>query len=166
VRLLRRVRDARTLSTLLRAAERHAHDLGDAPPGTEHLLLAALDLPDGSARRAFARVGADPDGLRAAVVRGHDDALRAIGLEPPDEASLGADRPARPRLYRATPAVTLAVHATAPLAKADGGLQSAHVVVTVAEQEHGTAARALRAMGVDRLALAAAARAEAAEATR
>jgi hypothetical protein len=164
MRLLRRVRDARTFSTLLREAERHAHDLGDAAPGTEHLLLAALDLPDGTARRAFVRVGADPDAFRAAIVRGHDDALRAIGLEPPDEAYLGADRPAKPRIYRATTAVTLAVQAMAALAKADGGFQSAHAVVTVAELEQGTAARAFRAMGVDRLALETAARAEAAEA--
>ena len=43
---------------------------------------------------------------------------------------------------------------------ADDGLLGAHVVAAVAEIPHGTAARALATLGIDRAELAAAARAE------
>ncbi|MGZ8476106.1 MAG: Clp protease N-terminal domain-containing protein, partial [Candidatus Limnocylindria bacterium] len=46
----------RTIKKLLTDAEVEARAMGEAEPGAEHLLLAALDLPDGSARRAFERL--------------------------------------------------------------------------------------------------------------
>ncbi|MEZ5102114.1 MAG: Clp protease N-terminal domain-containing protein [Thermoleophilia bacterium] len=45
------------MGRLLEAAEAVARRDGAEQPGPEHLLLAALDLPDGSARRAL---GLDP----------------------------------------------------------------------------------------------------------
>jgi ClpA/ClpB-like protein len=50
-------------------------------PGAEHLLLAALELPDGTARRAFERVGADPNALRQAIEEQHAEALCAVGID-------------------------------------------------------------------------------------
>jgi hypothetical protein len=44
-----------------------------------------------------------------------------------------------------------------PAAEKPSNLVGAHVVAAIAEMEHGSAARALRAMGVDRHALATAA---------
>ncbi|MBJ7457247.1 MAG: peptidase, partial [Thermoleophilia bacterium] len=72
-----------TLSALLRSAEADALATGEELPGAEHLLLAALDLEDGTARRAFTAVGADAAGLRDAIAGQHADALRAIGIDPP-----------------------------------------------------------------------------------
>jgi hypothetical protein len=66
VKLRNPVRDMRTIKTLMTGAEAEALEAGESVPGAEHLLLSALALPDGSARRAFERVGADPDELRAA----------------------------------------------------------------------------------------------------
>jgi hypothetical protein len=51
--------------------------MGAVSPGPEHLLLSALGMDDGTARRAFARVGADADGFAVAVAAGHDAAFRA-----------------------------------------------------------------------------------------
>lgn len=161
-----RVRDVRTIKELLTGAEAEAHRTGDIQPGAEHLLLSALALPDGSAARAFERVGADPGRLRAAIAAQHADALRAIGIEPPDDAALdaavGRDPPAAAGMFRSNASARTAFQRASEMARSEKplGLVGAHVVVAVAEQEHGTAARALTLMGIDRAALAAAARAE------
>jgi hypothetical protein len=49
-RLRHRLRGVGTLKTLCEAAEQHARRAGQDQPGAEHFVLAALDLPDGSAR--------------------------------------------------------------------------------------------------------------------
>lgn len=161
------VRDIQTLSALLNAAEADALAAGEELPGAEHLLPAALDLEDGTARRAFAAVGADPDGLRDAIAAQHADALRAVGIEPPPESVLapgaGDPPPAPRRAYRATPSGQAAFQRAIELQKHTRGsrLLGAHVVAAVAEMEHGTVPRALRAMGVAPAELAGAARREA-----
>jgi ATP-dependent Clp protease ATP-binding subunit ClpA len=168
MKLMNPARDARVIKTLLEAAEAEAERAGEREPGAEHLLLAALDLPEGSARRAFAAVGADPDGLRAAIAGRHADALRAIGIEPPDDDDLDAAVAAapprrRPAAFKSTAPARAAFQRAAELSRSVKGMRftGAHVVAAVAEQHRGTAARALTAMGIDRAALAAAARAEA-----
>jgi ATP-dependent Clp protease ATP-binding subunit ClpA len=161
------VRDMRTIKRLLTGAEAEAHQAGESVPGAEHLLLSALELPDDSARRAFERVGADPDGLRAAIAAQHADALRAIGIEPPDDAALdtgaGKEPPAPTGVFRSSASAQSAFQAASKMARSGRStpLVGAHVVAAVADMEHGTAARALTAMGVDRGELAAAAREEA-----
>src|SRR5687767_10675111 len=75
MKLTKRVRDVRTINMLLTGAEAEARRAGESLPGAEHLLLSAIALPDGSARRAFERVGADPDRLQAAIAAQHADAL-------------------------------------------------------------------------------------------
>jgi ATP-dependent Clp protease ATP-binding subunit ClpA len=166
MRLLKPVRDIRTIKTLLTRAEAQAHEAGDAMPGAEHLLLSALALPDGTARRALERVGADPDGLRPAIAAQHAQALLAIGIEPPDDDVLGlpagSGGAAARGVFRATASAQAAFRAAVDLAKADKGspLLGAHVVAAVARMEHGTSTRALRAMGIDRHALAIAAQQE------
>ena len=159
------VRDVRTIKTLLSGAEAEAQRAGESLPGAEHLLLSALALPDGSARRAFERVGAHPDRLRAAIAQQHADALRSIGIEPPDDAALDAEvdseTPAPTGVFRSNASVRHAFQAASEMARSaePPRLAGAHVVAAVAEMEHGTAARVLAAMGIDRSALAAAARA-------
>lgn len=160
------VRNIQTLSALLRTAEAEALATGEELPGAEHLLLAALDLEDGTARRAFAAVGADSAGLRDAIAAQHADALRAIGIDPPPDSVLAppaGDPPSARRAYRATPSGQAAFHRAVELQKRTRGsrLLGAHVVAAVAEMEHGTAPRALRAMGIASAELAEAARREA-----
>jgi ATP-dependent Clp protease ATP-binding subunit ClpA len=161
VKLNHRMRDVRTIKTLLTGAEAEAHEAGDSLPGAEHLLLSALALPEGSAARAFERVGADPGQLRAAIAAQHADALRSIGIEPPDDSALAGGMPTATRVYRSNASARSAFQAASKLARSDGRLVGAHVVAAVAAMEHGSAARALTVMGIDRAALAAAAQAEA-----
>ncbi len=164
MKLPKTVRNVQTISALLKTAEAEALATGEELPGAEHLLLSALALEDGTARRAFAAVGADPDRLREAIAAQHAEALRAIGIEPLADGMLdpsGAPAPAR-RAYRASPSGQAALHAAVDLHKRHKGsrLLGAHVVAAVADMEHGTGPRALRAMGIDPPALADAARRE------
>ena len=80
MRLGNPVREIRTIDRLLTGAEAQARRLGDDLPGAEHLLLSALELPDGTARATFARVGADADRLAEAIADRHAAALRAVGI--------------------------------------------------------------------------------------
>ena len=155
------IQDMRTVKALLTRAEELAAGSGESQPGAEHLLLSALELPEGSARRSFERVGADPDAFEPAIAAQHADALRALGIEPPAEDTLAPPEAKPSRWYRANASLQRAFQEAAELARDDGTwLTGAHVVVAVAGMEHGTAARALQSMGVDRERLAAAAAAE------
>ncbi len=159
MRLPRAIQDMRTIKTLLTAAEAEAQQAGDNLPGPEHLLLAAFDLPDGTARRAFERAGADPAGFRPAVDEAHRQAMHDIGVH---VAGAGLPLPAaHPAggIYRLTAPGQAVFQAAVQLAKAGqrSALCEAHVVAAVGEQERGTVARALKTLGVDRGALRAAA---------
>lgn len=148
----------KSVKTLIASAEDRANALGDSSVGAEHLLLAALDAPDGSARRAFARAGADPDAFSVAVEACHDPALRRLGLEPVQPELLGAVSRGPQRLSESAAHVlrSATTNSRADRARTLG----AGVVAAVAELEHGTAARALHVLHIDRAALAAAAQAE------
>ncbi|MGD9571008.1 MAG: Clp protease N-terminal domain-containing protein [Thermoleophilia bacterium] len=157
------VREIRTIDRLLKGSEAQARRMGDEIPGAEHLLLSALELPDGTARAAFTAVGADPDALLPAVAEAHAEALRAVGIAV-DAASLGDPGPLEPVTSgptRSDPSQQAAFQEAVRLSKLErpAELRGAHVVIAVAGMEHGTAPRALAAMGVDRDALVAAARA-------
>lgn len=151
---------AKALKTLVLDAQSEAQRLGDAATGAEHLLIAALAAPDGSARRAFARAGVDPTAFRGAVEDSHDAALRGLGLAPVDPELLGDGTRGKQRL---TESAAHVLRSAATLSKGSSvrpELLGAQVVVAVTELEHGTAARALRVLDVDRAALAVAAHAE------
>jgi len=149
----------RTVSRLLRGAERIARASGEEVPGAEHLLLSAMDLPDGTARRAFERVGADPDGLAAAIAAQHADALRAVGIDAGDLDDLEVPAQEGRGVFRSTPSAQAVFRRAVDLSGTPRPRQllGAHIVVAVAEMEHGTAARALSRMGVERGQLARAA---------
>lgn len=164
-RFRQRVRDMGTIKALCEAAERHALAAGQREPGAEHFLQAALDLPDGSARRAFARAGADPAQLPAAIERQYHDALRNIGLDPaPLAETPPAPVPAAGGLYRTAASGQAVIQGLAALRETDSEapLLGCHVVAVVAAMPQGVAARALRAMGAQPEALARAACEEAA----
>ena len=149
-----RARDMQTLSSLMIAATSNAATNGSNNAGAHHLLLAAVTLEDDeSGREAFVNLGADPDQLESAI----EEALGAgvPGIEMPDANS---ERSATEVKVDAT--FDAAIQATHGFHNADGGvrpLRTAHVVAGVASIEHGLAARALAAMGIDTDALVAAA---------
>jgi ATP-dependent Clp protease ATP-binding subunit ClpA len=159
-RLKPRSADMRTIKPLSDAAERQANAMGEQAPGPEHFLLAALDLPDGLARQAFVRAGADLAGLAAAIAAQHGAALATVGV---DATLLGDTAPVPPAagLYRAKGSMEDVMRTLAELPRAAGEpLTGAHVVQVIAAGTQGSAARALRAMPVDAAALVEAARVE------
>lgn len=156
-----KIAEMTTIKEVLTSAESLAHEMGDKEPGSEHLLLAAIDMRDGLARRAFEQVGADPDEFANAIVRQHEEALASAGIEtapkPPTHIPAQDKKPMNlgPSARTAFQRATKSVKQYRPAA-----FGSAHVVIAVTEQEQGTAARALAGMGIDRARLRAAAEAE------
>ena len=161
----KRFRDAGTLQTLFASAERHANEEGQTEPGAEHLVMAALEMPDGTASKAFERVGAKPARFRDAVAQQYVEALRSVGIETSSAAPIRDAQPVpatKGAVYTAHPSVQALMQtltsdrpftASPPLLGAD-------ILIAATAGQHTIAVRALRAMGVDPAALAAAARAE------
>lgn len=157
--------DMRTIKQLLTDAERIAREMGEEEPAAEHLLLSAMGLPDGSAGRALGSQGVDADAIRAALRAEQVDALVAAGVSRvaaetmADPIPLGAA--GAPILYNAGPTAREVFQDAGKLARSSKQrLAGAHVVVAVAALERGTVPRVLDRLGVDRLRLADAARAE------
>ncbi len=154
----RTIADMRSISELLTAAERESVAMGQADPGAEHLLLAALTVTDGSARAAFAALGGGYDSLSDAIARNEAQALAAIGVTA-DPTAPGARAVPRGRgPYRSKGSLQELFQAMKRAANAQHGpLRSAHVLVAAADLTEGTLARALALMKIDRDELRAAA---------
>lgn len=151
--LKRRISDMAVIRRLCLEAEAYARKDGQYEPGAEHFLLAALDLPDGTARRAFARVGGDHESLEATIAAQHDSALSAIGVTPNINLKPGITEPSG-GLYLAAPSGQQVMQELAAHRIANSpGLVGADIVAIVAAFPRGVAARALREMGVSRDAL-------------
>lgn len=163
-----RFRDMSTIKALCLAAERHANADGQKEPGAEHFVLAALESPDGTARKAFEQIGTDPGGFAAAIARQHVDALQAVGIEvPPGMGDTTVAVPPSTGAYQTQASAHTMMQLLARQQKDNAGapLLSAHVLVAATSAQHGVALRALKAMGVSPQALAEAARAEISTAT-
>ncbi len=160
--------DMRTIKQLLTDAERIAREVGEEEPGAEHLLLAAIGLPDGTAARALGKVGVDADRIRAALREEQADALVSVGVPRETAEAMAVPAPlgpaGAPLLYGAGPSAREAFGEAATMARsAKQRLAGAHVVAAVAGIERGTMARVFELIGVDRQRLADAAREEIAE---
>jgi ATP-dependent Clp protease ATP-binding subunit ClpA len=154
-----KLRDMGTIRTLCEAAEAYALEDRQQQPGAEHFLLAALDLKDGTARLAFQRTGADPEGLKPAIEQQYAAALHSIGIHVALAANRDEASPKRAETgaYQAAPSGQEVMQALADSRQGHGPLLGAHIVAIVATMPHGVAARALRGMGVDAARLRAAA---------
>ena len=161
--LVNAVREMRTIKRLLTRAEAEARSGGEQTPGPEHLLLAATALSDGTAARALERVGVGPQRLRTAIEEAHASALAAVGIEVEHHSggTAGLRGPAS-GVFRSTPQAQQVFQEAVALSKSTkpSRLQGAHVVAAICDLEHGTTARALAALTVDRDRLREAARAE------
>lgn len=167
-KLKARVGSARTISALLTQAEQTARRRGAERPGAEHLVLAALQLPDGTAARALRRVGRTADDFDAALEAQEAEDLERIGVRADDDR-ISAELPApsdATGIYRSEPSAQELFRAAAEAARRDGGnLVGAHVLHAAGALEHGPTARALRRMGIDESQLQRAASAEIAAVT-
>ncbi|HEX8612716.1 MAG TPA: Clp protease N-terminal domain-containing protein [Telluria sp.] len=166
-RIRQRLGDMKTIRHLCQGAETYALADQQRAPAAEHFLLSALDLDDGTARRAFAQVDADPARLAQAIAQQYRDALRFAGLTP-DAAGAACDGLAASapleqdrRLYQASASGAQLMQTLARERVGERGpLLGAHVVALVAAMRQGVAPRSLAALGVDAAALRAAAQAE------
>jgi ATP-dependent Clp protease ATP-binding subunit ClpA len=153
----------RTISTLLRQAEEIARSRGTDKPAAEHLVLAALQLPDGTAPRALARLGSSGDDFRAALDAQEAEDLERVGIHTPDDR-IRAELPeptAPSGIYKSEPSAQQLFQAAGDDARREGGsIVGAHVLRAAAALEHGSTARAFRRMGIEREALRSAATAE------
>ncbi|MGH1489124.1 MAG: Clp protease N-terminal domain-containing protein [Acidimicrobiales bacterium] len=159
-----RLQDIRIMNELFPAADALAAEDGEHEAGAEYLLLAAFDLDDGSARRAFERAGADPDAFRDAVKAQHAEALRSVGIRPMDDDLLDHHIPPAGKqsgLHRGAPSGHELFRQVVKLVRSERSqLHGAYFVLVAAQTNHGTTARTLRHMNIDADELAAAARAE------
>lgn len=150
-RIKLRLRDMKTIGKLIPGADKQAHMMGEEEPGAEHFLLSALELPDGTARRVFERIGADPKQFQIAIKKQYGDALSAIGVN----ANVMVDEPepitASRTFHNSKPSGQAVMKKLQFLKSHDKGrpLLGAHVVEVVAGMEHGVAARALKTMGIE-----------------
>ena len=156
--------DIRIMATLFPAAETVARQDGLEAAGAEHLVIAALDLPDGSARRAFERVGATADDFRDAVRAQHHEALAGVGMSGLEDSALDRRLPEpvpAPGPVKTSPSAHKMFRGIVKqVRKERAQLYGAYFVLAAAESQRGTAVRAIRHMGIDPSALAQAARAE------
>mgnify|MGYP000459840476 CR=1 FL=1 len=165
-----RFRDMGTIKTLCFGAEKLANADGQKEPGAEHFVLSALALPDGTARKAFERIDADPDTFRDAIARQYENALQSLGISLPHDAvntETATPVPTSKGPYKTQPSAqalmqTLTREIMAKEQKTDptAPLLGAHVVLAATSAQYGVTARAFRAMGIDPIKLAEAARTE------
>lgn len=159
-----RMYDIRFMQSLFPAAEALAAAMGEKEPGAEHLILASLEFNEGSARRVFERIGADPDQFRVAVADQHETALRSTGIEN-DGGAIDGQIPPQPKrptgVHRSASSARQVFPEVVRLVKRDKSrLSGAYILLAASRMEHGITARALETMGIDRSDLAAAAEAE------
>ena len=164
--LKQRFLDARTLKSLCFGAEDHANRRGQREPGAEHLILSALDLPEGSARRVFGKLGVDPEGFAQAIEAQYHSALAGTGIEV-DAAVATAGISVAPGRgpYRAQASfqnlmqvLTREIMVTEQRRDRRVPLTGAHVLLAAASARHGVSVRAFDVLGIDGEALARAAR--------
>ncbi|HVE52601.1 MAG TPA: Clp protease N-terminal domain-containing protein [Ramlibacter sp.] len=151
---MRKLQDVRTLSGLCTVAEEAARRLGGGAPGSEHFILAALELPDGTAARAFAELGLDAARFREALSAQRSDALASVGISASATQAVqsGSAPPAgpRPALYEAGPSGQSLVQrlADARSTRAGRSLLGADVLLAAAQENHTPASRAFRTLGI------------------
>ena len=164
-KLTQTFKDMGTIKTLCEAAERIANGAHQAAPGAEHFVLAALELPDGSAARVFSKLGISAGAFREALREVHRAALKAAGVSAEQIASSEQDVPPLPRpdeIYNAAPSGEAVLKGLAALRKrgVSGPLRGVHVLEVVSAMQHGTTARALALLGRDAPTVMAAIRSE------
>ncbi len=140
-----------TINKLIPGADEQAHLMGEEKPGAEHLLLSALELPDGTAQRIFERIGINPEQFQMALKTQYNDALNAIGID--SKMMTDAPEPVifSRVLHDSQPSGKMVMKALYALKSHDKDrpLLGAHVVEVVARMKHGVAARAFKIMGID-----------------
>lgn len=145
-KLRRRLADMRALTELMTSAERLARADGLDRPGSEHVVAAAINHPDGRAAAMLAPHGVDAERFLEAIRRVHARALDEVGIHPGDD--LDAELPAASAgtgAFRAEPSAQDLLQRVAANAE---GFDSAAFVREAAEVRHGTVALVFEELGL------------------
>lgn len=153
-KLTQTLKDMGTIKTLCEAAERIANAEHQKAPGAEHFVLAALELPDGSAARVFGKLGISADDFAGALREAHRAALRTAGVGSEGIAGAERDVPPLPQphgVYNAAPSGEAVLKGLAALRKrgVTGALLGVHVLEVIIAMQHGTTSRAFKLLGRD-----------------
>lgn len=146
----RRWRDVRTIARLFEHAEQASRARGEPSPGSEHFVLAALSLPDGTAAAAFRLLGVDEAAFSASLAAQDAAALAAMGVRVSSEPPPSLPTPPAPRLFNTQPSAAQLMQrmTDAQSTRVDRDLQGADVLLAAAEEVHSACARAFRSLGV------------------
>ena len=149
-----RFQDTKTIAHLCTDAEQCARAAGRVKPGSEHFVLAALQLPDGSAALVFRQLGIDAEAFSQAIATQFAQALAAVGVVVAPSAQAcstasAAVAPA-PTLFEAEASGQALMQrlATARHLREGRGLLSADVLLACAQEEYTIARRAFTSLGV------------------
>jgi len=149
-----RIDDTKTIARLCTEAERSARAEGRVKPGSEHFVLAALELPDETARHAFTSLGIDAGAFSKAISAQFSDALAAVGVVVTPSAKAGITSSAAaapvPALYEAEPSGQALMQRLAATRKSRAArrLVGADVLLASAGEEHTITSRAFAHLGV------------------
>src|SRR5690606_26748918 len=91
------------IARLFEGAEQASRARGEPSPGSEHFVLAALSLSDGTAAAAFRLLGIDEAAFAATLAAQDAAALAAIGVNVPSEPQPSLPTPPAPRLFNTQP---------------------------------------------------------------
>lgn len=130
----------KTIAALLTEAEQIARTRGMERPTAEHLVLAALQLPDGTAARVLERLGSSAADFGAALDAQEAEDLERIAVHVDDDRiSAELPPPGEPDgIYRSEPSAQELFQAAGDGARRGGGtLVGAHVLRAAADLEHG-----------------------------
>lgn len=153
--------DSRNLRKIMAAAKNEARAAGSSRTEAEHLLLALTSSPQLPAGRLLAEQGLDHEAVQQALALELQHSLAAVGVR---LDGLGLPQAALPVLgeprmaQSAKLAFQRAIKARA--ARKDRRFDSLHLLIGILSAQTGTVSRALETAGVDRNALATAARSE------
>lgn len=148
-----RIGDIRTMNRLFPAADVAARSAGVPVACAEHLIIAALDLPDGTARRAFIRAGVNPDDFTRIINDMHASSEGNGG-------SVGPEVKGRGPLKTEESAQRVFKQVVDMVRTERTQLYGAYLILVSAETGEPTPCSAFEAMGVTPDQMAVAARAE------
>ena len=147
-RLKMKFRNMQTIRQVCELAERRAIEAGEDRPGAEHFVLAATDLPDGTAREAMQRLGMSPKDFEKAIKDCELDALSALGIDA-STAQLHVPDGSPHKLYDAQPSGQDLMQRLSRNSQTHAPLLGSHVISAATEMTEGTVARGLKRLQVD-----------------
>lgn len=168
-----RLRDMKMIKVLCIEAEKIANAQDQKVPGAEHFVLSALAMTDGTARKAFLRIHADPANFRTAITQQYQNALKNIGIAFPLDSEISDNATPMPTSkgpYQTKPSaqalmqiLTREIMVNERKVDSTTPLLSAHVLLAATAAQYSVAARAIRAMGINQTSLVEAAELEISE---